>query len=366
MERPHRSLPDTALNSMAEVTFQPATAPGELTRDYNAGFDRSVSMMQRAAQFRQEQQLRQQQIEANKVLAPLHEAQAQAQIVGAGAAIANNTRLQQLRTQAALASKPANDEYLAATSLSDWNEQELELGRLQAKYSWMGNVPEYKGFLDTIDTARSNALKRSLLDQQIEEAHFRAETAAQAREAAAETYAQSRRDVAETNADARTDVAATNAEAKVESTTIASGARAQSSTANREARATEDEYKASQRAAITADQNAAKASAAGNEEQAAQHRKQAEAFRAQAAAVHQKPSEPTKFTVPGLDGAPEKPEKKLYTPPAQPGQAPQFSPAVKTPEDVLSAMQQMVNDGVIDADQARETLRKLGFKPKGK
>lgn len=350
---------------MAEASFTPATAPGEITRDFNAGFDRSVSMMQRAQLFRQQQQLNQQQIEANKVLAPLHEAEAKAKIVGAGAAIATNTRIADLRTQAAAAAPTAQDEYLSATGLADWNEQELELGRMQAKYAWMGNVPEYKGFLDSIDKARSNAINRALMDQKIEEAHFHAETAAEARMAAAETAATSREAVAETNAGARKDVAETNAAARVDSTTIAAGSRSASSTANREARATEDEYKASQRAAIVADQNAAKASAAGNEEQAAAHRKEAEQFRAQAKAVHQKPEEPVKFTVPGLDGAPEKPAKKLYTPPAQAGGAPQFSPAVKTPEDVLSAMQQMVNDGVVSPDQARETLKKLGFKPKG-
>jgi hypothetical protein len=351
---------------MAEATFQPATAPGEITRDYNAGFDRSVSMMQRAALFRQQEQLNQQQIEANKVLAPLHEAEAQAKIVGAGAAIANNTRVAQLRTQAALASKPAQDEYLDATGLADWNEQELALGRLQAKYAWMGNVPEYKGFLDTVDKARSNALKRSLLDQQIEEAHFRAETAAQARVDAAATAADARTYSSDNSLEGRKYAADANATSRVESTTIAAGSRSASSAANRDARATEDEYKASQRAAIVADQNAAKASMAGNEEEAAQHRKQAEQFRQQAQAVHQKPAEPMKFTVPGLNGAPEKPTQKLYTAPAKPGEAPQFSPAVKTPQDVLSAMQQMVDAGVIDADQARETLTKLGFKPKGK
>ncbi len=208
---------------MAEASFTPATAPGEITRDYNTGFDRSVSMMQRAAQFRQQQQLQgqqeqlnKQQIAANEVLAPMHEAEAQAKIVGAGAAIANNTRISQLRTQAALASKPAQDEYLQATQLADWNEQELELGRLQAKYAWMGNVPEYKPFLDTIDTARSNALKRVILDGQIEEAHFRAETAAQARLEAAETAAKSRTDVAGINADSRETVADTNVQGRLD------------------------------------------------------------------------------------------------------------------------------------------------------
>lgn len=351
---------------MAEATFQPATAPGEITRDYNAGFDRSVSMMQRAALFRQQQQLNQQQIDANRVLAPLHEAEAKAKIVGAASAIAANTRIADLRTQAATAAPTAQDEYISATGLADWNEQETELGRMQAKYAWMGNVPEYKGFLDSIDKARSNAISRSLMDQKIEEAHFRAQTAADARLEVAETNADSRESVANINAGARTDVASTNADARIQSTTIAAGSRSASSTANREARATEDEYKASQRAAVVADQNAAKASAAGNEEQAAAHRKQAEQFRQQAQAVHQKPAEPVKFTVPGLDGAPDKPAAKLYTPPAAPGGVPQFSPAVKTPEDILSAVQQMVNDGVIEPDQARETLKKLGFKPKGK
>jgi len=43
---------------------------------------------------------------------------------------------------------------------------------------------------------------------------------------------------------------------------------------------------------------------------------------------------------------------------------PALAPTVKTPTDILKAVQQMVDDGVLDAAAARETLTKLGFKKK--
>ena len=67
---------------------------------------------------------------------------------------------------------------------------------------------------------------------------------------------------------------------------------------------------------------------------------------------------PITFNVPNVTA----PAEKLYIPSATPGAIPQFAPSVKTPDDVMHAMQQMVDDGVVTPEQARETLKKLGFK----
>jgi hypothetical protein len=41
-----------------------------------------------------------------------------------------------------------------------------------------------------------------------------------------------------------------------------------------------------------------------------------------------------------------------------------LAPSVRTPNDVLAAFRQMEADGVADPETIRETLTKLGFKPK--
>lgn len=210
---------------MAEATFQPAEAPGADIADYNQGFNQASSMMQRKQAFDQQTQLSQQQIQANAVLAPLQEATARAHIVGAGASIQNNVILQQLRTQAAAVSPQANQEFLQANQIADWDQKEQALGDLQAKYSWMENVPEYKPFLESIDNSRSNALKRSLMDQQIQEAQFRAQTAADARVTASEIGSAGRSDAANINASARTDAATTIAGGRTDVANINAASR---------------------------------------------------------------------------------------------------------------------------------------------
>jgi hypothetical protein len=199
------------------------------------------------------------------------------------------------------------------------------------------------------------------MEQQLEQEDTRfnravevAKIGAASRENVAGTSAGSRETVAKIGAESRETVAETGAGARVKTAEI--GADASKDT--RSARKSLAKFKSLQSAAILNDREAAKATAAGDADNAAIYRKHADEFRAKAEAElaeAEAPEETVKINGP-----------KLYTPPENPGEVPSFSSEVKKPEDVLSAMQQMVDDGVITDEQARETLTKLGFKKKGK
>lgn len=337
-----------------------------------SGIEEGQSIMQRASQLRQAQQMEQmraQEIEKQRVLAPVIAAKAHADQISAVSSIANAARIQNLRGQAAAVSKPANDEFLDVMQLADWNEKASALAGLQAKYQWMSLIPEYKGFVDTINDERIKAHGSAVADARMEEQLTAAQIAADTRESVATTMAGSRQAVADTQAAAKTTVADTAAGARVTSAQLSAEGHA----ASREMRIDLAKYKALQQSALDADRQAAKAT---DEDAAKLYRKHAEEFRAQAEKELAKPADPVNFNVaPAPAAEPVAPEDtpaeedgatKLYTPPAQEGEAPTFTTAVKKPEDVLTAMQQMVNDGVVTADQARQTLKKLGFTKKGK
>lgn len=358
---------------MAEATFSPSGVGA--FDSFNSGVGAEQSMMQRASAIRQSQQMEQmnaQEIAQRQILAPVIQAKAQADIISAKSAIANSTRIQALRGQAAAVSKDANNEFLDVMQLADFNSKATALAGLQAKYQWMSLIPEYKGFVDTINEERvkahGSAIADANMERQLEEENIRYGRAVDV----ANITAGARRDVADVNAGSRETVATTNADARIKSAETTATARSDTADKNREARVTIQKAKGLQQSAIQADKEAAKASTAGDEINAAVYRKHAAEYRSQAETALAEPPEPVKFSVPGADGVtPEDTPAKetsarLYVPPEKPGETPSFSSAVKKPEDVLSAVQQMVNDGVISEDQARDTLTKLGFKKKGK
>lgn len=198
---------------MAEASFTPA-APFDMgTRSFQTGLDRQQSMMERASRNRQNdqmEQMRAQEIERARVLMPVIRAKAQADISTANASIANNTQIEMLRQKAADVSPVANAEFLEAIQLSDWDQQETELAKLQAKYQWMNSLPEYKGFVDTLNNKRTDAFKAATIDRQMQasiEEHDRQ------REAAREV-AQIRADASIENTKLRTATSAANAAAR--------------------------------------------------------------------------------------------------------------------------------------------------------
>lgn len=318
-------------------------------------------MMARASALRQAQQMeefRQNQLKEQAILMPVTQAKAEADKLSAVASIANATRIQNLRGQAAAVSKTANDEFLDAMQLADFNAKATALAGLQAKYQWMDLIPEYKGFVDTINDERlkahGSAIADATMERQLAAEDIRYNRALDV----ANVTAGARRDVAETNAGSREQVATTNAGSHQAVAETNAGARAnavQGSMARTEVRG-------DLQSAIEADKEAARFSQAGDETAAAEARGRAQAFRDAAKAKATPPSSAAgaPFNVPNVTSQPQ----KLYNPPAQEGGTITFSPAVKTPEQIIEGLQQAVNDGQITADEARETLKKLGFKPK--
>lgn len=342
--------------------FMPEGRPGEAADSFIQGRNAGESWMS----MQQERDIREQQAQQQRDMfiaqLPAIHAQAQANVVQANAAIALATRQQQLRAQAAIVAPEANNEFLDALQLADPQSQFNELGKLQAKYAWMSNVPEYKPFLDVLDKSRGDAFHLATANNLAEATLERTKMLVEGRTAGIEQTVQGRERVAEIGASART----------------------QAATISGEARKTAAETAAESRIAVQAEKNSAAVGKAGASLADLQAREDSENVAAQealsandqelanfhlarAAQFHDAAVKASTYTGSGPSEPAKKPTpivKKLYVPPKQPGQIPTFSSAVKDPADVIKAMQQMVDDGHITADQARETLKRLGFKPK--
>jgi trimeric autotransporter adhesin len=175
------------------------------------------SYMQRAQNYRaQQQQMDQQKAEFQAKL-PVIQAAAQANIASAQASISNATRLEQLRAQAAAESPGFNNEFIEATQLQDFTMQSAALSQLQAKVAYMSLLPEYKGFVDTVNKARVDAHGSAIADLKLQDQTDAATAAAQARIEAAQiaagakttnaaTYSSSRERIAQINADTKLSV----------------------------------------------------------------------------------------------------------------------------------------------------------------
>ena len=358
-----------------EATFQPAAPVGSGVESAYRGIEQADSMMQRASQLRQQQQmeqLRQDQIEQEKILMPVKVAQAKADIITAGASVALATRQQQIRQQAGAVANQANDEFLGALKLADWESQGAELAGLQAKYSWMGTLPEYKPFLEAVDKARANAINRALTDQTIEGHMEQARILSAGREKVAGITGDTRETVAQIAAGARTGSSEIAGKARVDAAQIAADTRA----SGHDATTARTEYKTLMTAADHADANAVKMEAQGNADEAKVYKNHAKELRDRAAQVIAKPPAEA-FRVPGVTDKPaveknaptQEPvtqEPKLYLPPEREGMIPDFSPEVKTDEDRYAAVTQMINDHMLTGAQAREYLISLGWTPKSK
>lgn len=351
-----------------EATFQPAAPVGSSVNAAYQGIDAGTSLMERASRMqseRQMQQMREQQMQEAQILMPVIRAKAQADQISAVASIANNARMENLRGQAAAVSKLANDEFLDVLQLADFNSKATALAGLQAKYQWMSIVPEFKGFVDTINEERIKAHGSAVADANMERQLSQEDTRFERAIQVAEIGAGARRDVAAVGAESRENVAGTQAQSRETVAKVAGDTRRDIAGDERGARVTLQKVRGLQQSALQADRDAAKATAAGDGANAEVYRKHAAEYRQQAEQAMQEPEPQQDFTIPGITEDAPAQEPKLYQPPAAPGETPSFTSAVKKPEDVLSAMQQMVNDGVISADEARATLQKLGFKKKG-
>lgn len=153
--------------------FSPAVAPGAIAAAGFNAFDRSQSMMQRATAARQQEEMNRMQMQKVRAEMPAIIAKARADEVSSQAALRARDQMENLRRNGAAASVQANEEYIGALAIPDWDEQSRVLSKLQAKYGWMANVrdesgqPIYKGFLDTLDNSVANAYMRGQIDKTI-------------------------------------------------------------------------------------------------------------------------------------------------------------------------------------------------------
>ncbi len=158
---------------MPYADFQPSTG-----RDF---FGDNVSLMSRLDANQRANQQAAQQEEQFQILKPAIVAKTHADIVSAGASIANQTRMENLRSKAAMQSTEFNDEFINAISLADFSSQSRALSELQGKIAYMEILPEYKGFVTAVNDARAKAHMTELTNMKLDEATERARMAVEGR-----------------------------------------------------------------------------------------------------------------------------------------------------------------------------------------
>lgn len=312
-------------------TFQPGRAPGVPAANVQSSYagENVGSWMQQAQNRRIQAQQADQQKQKFYAELPAIIAKSHADQLTSAASVAVATQQEQLRAKAAVDAGPANDEFNSALTLSDWDAQESELGRIQAKYGYMAGLKEYEPFTKAVDQARTNALKRLMINQQIEAHQTAVETQAQAgidKTVEQQAGATERANVTADASRHRTDV--------TEQRTELVSQRA----------ARDNQYKAFMASALQSEKAYQKALADGQPEQAQVFKKSADNFRGEAAKMMVQP-EKTTFDVPNVTSKP-----------ANDGLAPNAQ--------TLQIIQSQVDSGQLSADQARGLLTALGFKRK--
>ena len=369
-------------------TFTPAGRPGEVGATFLNTLDKSQSLMERADANRRANQLAEQQRVQFDILKPVIQAKAQADIASAGATLANAKMQQDLRKRAALEAPMAQKEFESAMSVNipaaedpassealqpDWNGVFDTLQNLRAKYNYMSLLPEYKGFIATLDDASAKAFTQGQTIAHIQSQQMMA---------------------AQRNADLNARNRATN-EARVKAAMIAAEASLQRAAQKPAAQpkaegGTSALISGLKQALDSGDMMAAqiywaqlhgpkgsntnepfpyapnvnKTTGEPYPEYAPQQPAAAEDTSQPAAVMfYPNPADVPAQEDEGAESASSvTEERKLYK--QVPGGGLNFAESVKTNDDKLKAVQQMLDDHVIEPDQARKLLTSLGFTPK--
>jgi hypothetical protein len=350
--------------------FQPAQAPGAAVRMGLDAFQQGRSMMERKQRLSMDQETHDAQMQQFDIVRPVLEANAKTNVLKAKVALDSIVQTEDAN-QVSLAMLPfARQEFNDLIAIKD-PDLRGDLAR-----QWIGNYSQLSG---VSEIAKEWDQKLHLATQMnVDNLKLRALEAANER---AKIAVDGRTNVAEVNAGARTAVARTAADAKRDTASAYTQSRERIADINADTKLSVEDKRgkiAAEKAGATiadlqarasdADQAAADASASGDEHAAEVHRKIAASYRdavqKTTTFAGSSPSAPAeKSAAPTPPSAMRAPGAKLYV--VEPGSSiPTFAPNVKTPKDVLTAIQQMVDDGVTDAETARATLTRLGFKPK--
>lgn len=177
---------------MITPTFEPEGKPGEGIAAYSQGMEQAGSWMERNSRMATQEQnrrLMQQEEQVNNILLPVKIAQAEADEASAKAKVVNAHTVEQFRRQAAEAAPIALREFLDLSQEPDLDRKAAQLDAFAAKYSWLGNVPENKSFIDTVNDARGKAHIDSIAMGKIAQAKEAANQRAQTGEAQIEQRA---------------------------------------------------------------------------------------------------------------------------------------------------------------------------------
>ncbi len=190
-------------DKMPYAEFMPAVPAGSLLPRAAEYAGQQQSLMERADEqrIRDAQEKRAQ--AQSEILMPVIQAQSQANIATAHASITNAAMMQNLRTQAAATAAPANNEFLDAQKIPDFAAKADAMSALQAKYSWMEQLPEYKGFVTAVNDARLQAHASALANMHLTTQLAVAKTASDERLAQAQLYSGARIESAKIAADTK-------------------------------------------------------------------------------------------------------------------------------------------------------------------
>lgn len=296
-----------------------------------------VSMMERSQRMRQAeemQDMRRQEFDMEKqkfaAFLPAIIAKRDADVVSAKAAVDNAARMEAFRGKAAASSVDYNERFQNILTIPDAQDRADTLAAFQSEVAWMDVLPEYKGFVDTVNNSRASTVTLALTNMKLDEALERARIASEGSLARAGIQAGARTSAADTRAASNEKIAAINADTKLslaEKQGQIAAARAADSIAVLHARAAE------------ADQQAADAAAVGDSHAAAAHRQAAASYR---------------------DAVAKSTTNAGYAPsaPRDPSQDPKPTPRSSAPAPPLD-LKPITNGGSFSPDMARVPVLEL-------
>lgn len=142
---------------------------GTLPDSYNIGFDRQQSLMDRSHERGLTRRDESRKEAEYAVMQPILAAKHQAEFATATATLTNAKHMEELKTRAATESVQAAKDFTEANQLPDFSKKASALAEVQAKYSWLTMIPEYKGFVETVNNARAEAHMSAMADAKLKE-----------------------------------------------------------------------------------------------------------------------------------------------------------------------------------------------------
>ncbi len=170
---------------MAEVQFSDQS--GDPAGQFMRGAEFGQNFMQRRQRQQWEQEDRSQAAQMRELTQPVYMAQLQAQMATAQSTLQTATQQEQLRTRFAQEAPVYNKMYQDAMKLPTFEEQQRALAQIQPQVTWMGLLPEGKGFVDSVNMSRTLAFQSTVADNKIKSdiAEIKARNAATLTEIAA-------------------------------------------------------------------------------------------------------------------------------------------------------------------------------------